>query len=255
MKLAIYQGHSPKGEIDRAFDVIAAVLHAAAQSGAELAVMPEMFLPGYNQPNLIRDMAEPQGGPWEDRLSGLCAGAGCGLVIGWAERDGAHVFNSAGFFDRTGRKRAHYRKIQLFGPMEKDVFTPGDSYSVFALGSRKAALLICYDVEFAHHAAALAERGADLLLVPTANPAGFDNVPDILVPARATEARMTIAYANYCGVEGNLSYGGKSALIGPDGAALAKAGRGEVLLVADLGVADALEPAWLSTQAHDRRDL
>ena len=146
-------------------------------------------------------------------------------------------------------------KLQLFGPMEKGVFQPGDRYSIFDLGDRRAALLICYDVEFAHHVRALHEAGVDLLLVPTANPAGFGVVNDALVPARAYEYRMTVVYANYHGDEAGLAFGGGSVIVGPDGQPLARAGTGESLLVCDLAGLSVLDPGILSTQDQDRREI
>ncbi len=253
MKLALYQGPSPAGDVDEALQRVDTMLAAAAAAGAGMAVFPELFLPGYNQPDLQRALAQQAGGAWEDRLAGLCRAHGCGLAIGWAERDGDRLYNTASCLDAGGTTLARYRKIQLFGPVEQATFAPGAAYVTFALGRYRAALLICYDVEFAHHVSALADLGVEVLLVPTANPAGFDAVPDFLVPARAAEARMIIAYANLCGHEAGLDYGGRSLIAGPDGVALALAGRGETLLVADLAQCDGLDKARLSTQAADRR--
>ena len=90
---------------------------------------------------------------------------------------------------KNRRKNTHKlycdSKIQLFGPQEKAVFTPGDRYASFQFRGHHIGLLICYVIEFAQHAWALKARGVDLVLVPTANPAGFENVSDLIVPARA----------------------------------------------------------------------
>jgi len=224
-------------------------------SGAQMAVFPELYLPGYNQPNLHHPMAQPKAGPWEQELSKMAADAGCGITIGWAEGDNGRFFNSASCYDQTGQKLAHYRKYQLFGPMEKANFEFGDTHSVFELSGCKTALLICYDVEFSHHVHSLRKEGVELILVPTANPAQYENVSKLTVPARALEANVTIAYANYCGTEGDLAYGGSSIVVGPDGEILAKAGRGETLLITDLGIINEIDPTLLSTQIQDLRKL
>ncbi len=53
---------------------------------------------------------------------------------------------------------ANYRKVQLYGPRERD-HAPGDAYALFPLAGETATLLICYDVEFTPHVKALADRG------------------------------------------------------------------------------------------------
>ncbi|WP_305967707.1 MULTISPECIES: carbon-nitrogen hydrolase family protein [unclassified Mameliella] len=255
MKLALYQGAPTDGDIDGAFDRIEKVLSAAGAMGAGMAVFPELFLPGYNRPDLHSALSQEQGADWERRLAELCRVTGVGLTLGWAERDGDKVFNAASCFHHTGAKLAHYRKVQLFGPMEAASFVPGGSYCTFDMGGFRAALLICYDVEFAHHVTVLSRRGVDLLLVPTANPAGFENVADVLVPARAFENAITVVYANYHGSEAGLAFGGHSAIVGPDGNPLARAGTGEALLIADLAHRDTMDATLLSTQKRDRREI
>ena len=61
-------------------------------------------------------------------------------------------------------------------------------------------MLICYDVEFPEAVRRLALAGAGLVVVPTANMEGFEAVPRLLVPARAYENGLVVAYANCCGV-------------------------------------------------------
>lgn len=255
MKIAVYQGPSPEGDIERALKVVETSLSSVSAAGAKMIVFPELFLPGYNQPALHKSKAQPQAGLWEENLASLAARYACGLTIGWAERDDEAIFNSVSCFNERGDKVVHYRKIQLFGSAEKSTFQVGDQYQTFSLNGYKAAVLICYDIEFAHHVQALKEEGVELLLVPTANPKAYDNVPEFIVPARAAENGMTIVYANYCGQEDGLAYGGKSLIVGPDAGLLAKAGQGEVLLLADLNVIQTIDQAVLSTQSEDRRVL
>lgn len=235
MKLALYQSLPTAGDTQQALARIARILNAAAAAGADMLVMPELYLPGYNQPDLHKALAQETGGPWDSRFADLCRAAGCGLTIGWAERDGGQIFNAASAFDASGGKLGHYRKQRLFGPMENAVFDSGRDVVTFEVLGYRVGLLICFDVEFADIVRAVSDQGVDLILVPTANPVGYDLVPDILVRARACDAQAVIAYANYCGSEAGLAFGGKSIIAGSDGNCLAMAGRGEALLVADLG--------------------
>lgn len=255
MKIALCQSPPTDGDTDAAFARLAQALAGAAQAGAVHLVAPELFLPGYHRPDLQSARAQPRGGPWEDRLAGMAAQSGCGLTVGWAERDGDAIYNAATCFDRHGTRLAHYRKRQLFGPKEKAVFTPGDDVPVFDLEGHRTALLICYDVEFADLVQFVAGQGVSLLLVPTANPAGFETVQDFLIPARACETGLTIVYANYCGAEDGLAYGGRSLIAGPDGRPLASAGLTETLLVTTLPTAAERARMAIGTQAEDRRPL
>lgn len=253
MRIALYQGPPIEGDIEAGFARLETWARAAASAGARMAVFPELFLPGYNRPDLHDQLSQSLGGAWTKRLATLARASGCGLCLGWAEREGDAVYNAATAFSASGEILDHYRKIQLYGPMEKASFAPGHAYRIFEFEGVTAAMLICYDVEFSHHVGALARMGARLILVPTANPAGFEHVSRLLVPARASEYALTIAYANYCGSEKGLAFGGHSLIVGPDGRPLASAGTSETLLVTEIGQKP--DPALLSTQMADFRKL
>ncbi|KAB2541184.1 nitrilase [Salipiger aestuarii] len=255
MKLALYQGPVQSGATEAGFATIRRQLAASAAAGASMLVMPELYLPGYNHPDHHRDLSQPRGGAWETRLAAMARDAGCGLTIGWAERDGDAVYNAATAFGSDGKVLGHYRKVQLFGPMERASFQPGDGFCSFDLGGVKCTLLICYDIEHAAHVTALAARGVTLFLVPTANPQGFEHVQRLLVPARAAELNVTVAYANYCGEDAGLAFGGCSVIAGPLGAVLAQAGAQETLLMTDIPGTRGIDPLLLSTQLTDFRKI
>ncbi len=254
MRLALLQTSATRGDPTGALARLRSALEAAARAGAHMLLVPELLLPGYNAPEAHAREAQSLDGAWIAELSALARAAGCGVTLGWAERLGDSRFNAATAIGPDGAILAHYRKIQLYGAMERASFSAGNEPPpLFALGERLCGLLICYDVEFSHHAADLARRGADLVLVPTANPQGFDHVARILVPARAYESRLTIAYANYCGPDGDLAFGGLSVIVGPDGEPVAAAGRGPALLIVDLPAPQDYPQERLSTQAADLR--
>ncbi len=253
MKLAIYQGSPIAGDIDEGFARIETRLAAAAMAGAQMIVFPELFLPGYNRPDLHDSLSQPLGGDWCTRFAALARAADCGLCIGWAEREGDMVYNAATAFGPDGAMLGHYRKIQLYGPMEQASFAFGNAYTVFDFAGHRIALMVCYDIEFAHHVKAVADQGVTLILVPTANPAGFEHVSTAIIPGHAASHALTIAYANFCGAERGLAYGGHSVIVGPDATALASANTTETLIVTD--IAKPHDPALLSTQSADHREV
>ena len=251
MRLALWQGTSPASDLDSACAQAEAALAAAAAMGAKALVLPEVWLPGYNQPD-IPTQALALDSPPLRRLATAAKRHATALVVGYAERDGTRLFNSAACFGPDGTFLSNYRKAQLYGLRERALYTPGDALPTFRLGTETAAILICYDVEFAPHIKSLADRGTTLILVPTANMAPFTHVPRATVPAMAACHGLTIAYANYCGTEGDLAYVGLSTIAGPHGEILAQAGDTPTLLVTDIPERD---PARLSTQSADLRQL
>lgn len=256
MKLGLSQALPNDGDIEGAFAHIATALEAASAAKADMVVLPELFLPGYNRPDLHRTQAQAVEGEWISRLQKMAANHGCGVTLGWAERDQDKIYNAATAIDGSGQILAHYRKIQLYGPMENASFTPGqEPPPIFTLKGIRCGLLICYDIEFHGHAAGLAERGAEAILVPTANPLGFEHVQRLLVPTRAYENGVTIAYANYCGTEAGLSFSGRSLIAGADGAVLAEAGRFAGLLIGDIPAAKDYAPDLLANLRLDYRPI
>ena len=230
----------------------------ARAQGADLLVCPEMSLTGYGiGAARVQALAEPADGPLAQAVGRMAQRHGLAVVYGYPERHGTNrPFNAVQAIGPDGVALAHYRKTHLFGDMDRHQFSPGDrAPAVFEWRGWRLGLLICYDVEFPETVRLLALQGADAVLVPTANMRAFDEVPQLLVPARACENRLYLAYANACGEEPGLVYGGLSTLAAPDGGVLARAGRDEALLMTRLerGVLQAARAG--SQLPHRRTDL
>ncbi|MPY59041.1 carbon-nitrogen hydrolase family protein [Streptomyces spongiae] len=263
MRTALLQSSGRPGSVAENLKVLDEAAARAADAGAGLLVAPEMFLTGYAIGGEIARLAEPADGDSADAVAEIAGRHGLAVAYGYPERretgvpagDGQReVFNSAQLISADGIRLANYRKTHLFGCFERDHFTPGEQPVVQAeLGGLRVGIMICYDVEFPENVRAHALAGTDLLLVPTAQMHPFQFVAESLVPVRAFENQMYVAYVNRVGQEGEFDFVGLSTLAGPDGVARTRAGRGEELLLADV------DPAFLaaSRQANpyleDRR--
>lgn len=197
----------------------------AAEEGAELLVLPEMWLTGYNIGNDVWALAEPADGPAADAIADIARETGVAVLYGYPERSGNAVYNSAQLLDSRGKRQLNVRKTHLFGAEEMRLFAPGDSLSkVVELNGAHLAVLICYDVEFPEAVRSLALNGAELILVPTALFEPFRFIAEHVVRVRAWESQLYLAYANRCGREGALQYVGGSSICTPDGELAAAAG-------------------------------
>jgi predicted amidohydrolase len=235
LRIALYQG--PAGiptTVDASLGALDVAARSAAASGAGLLVCNEMYLTGYAIGDGVERLAEPADGRSARRVMEIAAGHGIAIAYGYPEREGAAVFNAAQLIGPDGRRLANYRKTHLFGDFERKYFTPGDTSVVQAeLNGLRIGFLICYDVEFPENVRAHALAGTDLLLVPTAQMRPFEFVAETVVPVRAFENQLYVAYVNRCGPEGEFDFVGLSCLSGPDGITRARAGRGEDLIIGD----------------------
>lgn len=239
MRLALYQAVPGPRDVPGNLARLGARLAEAAAAGADLLLTPEMFLTGYDiGPDDARALAEPVDGAMFRSVAALAVQHGVAVLYGYPERLGENVFNAVQLVGSDGVSVLNYRKTHLFGELDRSMFTAADQVSpVVGLDRWKVAALICYDVEFPENVRELALADADVVLVPTANMVPYDFVASTVVPTRAYENQVFLAYANYVGAEGDLTYCGLSCVISPDGAELARGGREEQLLIADLDAA------------------
>lgn len=207
----------------------------AAAQGADVLVVPEMFLTGYDiGVQAVQQLAEARDGASSKAVRAIAARHRLAIAYGYPERDAGRCFNAAALIDAGGRLLTHHRKRHLFGDLDRRLFAAGDDDAPLGvLHGWNVALLICYDVEFPEPVRRAAQAGADVLLVPTANMPEYDIVPQVLVPARAYESQLIVAYANYVGTEAGTRYGGLSVVCSAQGRALATAAREETLLLVD----------------------
>jgi predicted amidohydrolase len=253
MKIGVYQARGVAGDAAAAVCRIRIVVRKAAAQGADLVIFPELFVSGYNAGPAVRSLAEPADGQTAAAVAAVAAGSRVAVLYGYPEREGRRIYNSAQLIDAAGRPVANYRKTHLYGRWERRVFTPGETLVTARVAGLTIGILICYDVEFPEAVRALALAGAELVAVPTALIRPFDIVARTLVPARAFENQLYLAYAGLCGTEGELGYCGLSCIVGPDGGEIARAGRRPGLFCAAIDPAAIAASRRLNPYLRDRR--
>ncbi|RCS25074.1 hydrolase [Phyllobacterium salinisoli] len=222
MRIALFQMQVASGNVAANLGSIAEAAQKAADNGASLLVAPELALTGYGAGDAIRSLAEPADGAQIAKLEAIAAAHGVAIVSGFAERDGAVVYNSTAYVDGRGG-RAIYRKSHLFGDYERGLFQPAPPATcLFRHGGLKIGILICYDVEFPENVRRLALAGADMVVVPTALPAGPSGtfIAQKMIQVRAFENQIFLAYVNHAGADETFTFAGMSRLAAPDGGLL-----------------------------------
>ena len=234
MRRALLQNDSVPG--DKAWQLTA--LREVAQhlsNRADLLVTPELFMTGYRLPAVeMRALAEPADGAFAQAVSALAAETGVAILYGFPERAGDVVYNSVQVFDGKGDSIAIYRKLHLPSADERDAFAMGDKLVTFDLKGFRIAPLICYDVEFPESVRACVNAGADLVIAPTALRKHWAQIAEMMIPVRALENGVFVAYANQAGSEADWEYAGLSCIIGPDGQQLARAADEPAVILAEL---------------------
>jgi len=209
----------------------------AADWGVQLLVVPEMCLTGYNiTTGEIATVAQARDGALFESIATLAQQHTMAIAYGYAEHDNENrYYNAVQIIDSSGHSLSNYRKTHLWGELDRNLFSAGAALSsIVSVQGWNIATAICYDIEFPETARQLAINGAEVIVVPTGLMQPWREVAERVVPVRAYENRLFIAYTNYCGVERDITYEGYSSIVDPNGHSLAAAVDQPVLLTATM---------------------
>lgn len=190
------------GDTEKNLDVAESYLKSVAKAGANLAVLPEMFTCPYDS-TLFARHAEEEGGLVYQRLSQMAAQYNLYLCAGSVpEREENRIYNTSYMFDNKGKKIAKHRKVHLFDIdieggqyfKESDSLSAGNVFTTFETEFCTMGLCICYDIRFPETTRIMADRGAQVILVPAAFNMTTGPVHwELLFRMRALENQLFIA--------------------------------------------------------------
>jgi len=245
MKLAVI---SARPQIAQKTKNIQKMEHYIKKTKADVYVFGEYFLTGDRCKDEFRDLAEPLDGSSIQHLKKIAKTNQCYLIFGMPLKDSTVdglLYNAAVLIHPDGTVDA-YKKwfLPTSGPFEEKIFfDQGEELPVFTTAFGKIGLLICYDLNFPEIAKALTLQGADLHICISASPSTTRAYFETLLPARALENTVFLAYVNLTGNQEDLVYWGGSQVYDPLGTLLKKAPYfKESIITCDVNLA-LLEPA------------
>ncbi len=247
LRIALAQVNPTVGDLRGNTALIERFYRRAQKLGADLVAFPELAVTGYPPEDLLLKPAFIK----ENRaaLDALAPSlTGPVAVIGFVD-SGTGLYNAAAVVSE-GAVQASYRKVILpnYGVFdEKRYFLPGDDYPVFSIGGVQVGFTICEDAWIGDGpVAAIAERGAELIVNINASPYHMDKSFErqVLFRQRARDNKVWFAYVQTVGGQDELVFDGDSLLFDPAGTLKARGSQFEEdLVVFDVEMPDEARPA------------
>ena len=116
---------------------------------------------------------------------------------------------------------------------EDRYFTAGNNPCTFTLDGIKCSVIICFDIRF-DNPVKIASENSNLVFTVSQWPNVRVNQLEALAKAHAEKYGVYYAVCNSCGTAGETVYGGSSLFCGKNGKIIAKAGKTEEILTADI---------------------
>lgn len=229
-KVAVAQLSSQAVPLDN-IKQIEALAKKAKGKGAQMMVLPENVLFLVQTKEEKQQLAEPFGsGPLQAAMSKLAAESQFYLVVGSLlirETSADKVTSACLVFNPKGECIARYNKMHLFDVIlpsgeryfESEVITAGEKVVVVDTEIAKLGLSICYDLRFPELYCSLANKGAQIIVVPAAFTYNTGAKHWLsLLRARAIENQCYVLAANQVGIHSDKqrSYG-HSMIVSPWG--------------------------------------
>jgi N-carbamoylputrescine amidase len=247
------------------------LVREAAARGAQVILLPELFETPYfcieQDVRHLRLATSLDTSPAVRHFRGVARDLGVVLPISFFEKANNAYFNTVAIVDADGAVLGSYRKSHIpNGPgyQEKTYFSPGDTgFRVWDTRFARIGVGICWDQWFPECARAMALKGAELLLYPTA--IGSEPPPALPLDSRGHWQRTQQGHAaanlvplvasNRWGLERSLQdpgglyirFYGSSFIADPTGVMVAEAGEeGDAVLMAtfDLAAVATLRDNW-----------
>jgi predicted amidohydrolase len=232
MRVAAIQHDVMWEDRDATLQHVQPMVASAAEQGARLVVLPEMFAVGFSmEPERV---AEPADGPTCEWL--LRQAAAHGIWIGGSIPERGSTMPRNVFVLASPDGDVHrYAKIHPFTYSgEHEHYEAGTEHVTVDVEGLRVSLFVCYDLRFGDEFWALA-RDTDVYLVPANWPAKRCHHWRTLLVARAIENQAYVVGCNRVGRGDTLDYEGDSCIVDPMGEVLDSATGGtEAIVIGDV---------------------
>ena len=222
LTIAFAQANPTVGDIPGNAALVRRMRDDAATQGADLVVFSELVLVGYPPEDLVLRPAlvEAAAGALRDlqRESATPGAPGIVVTLPWQENGGVHNAVALVANGHTDLRFKH--ELPNYGVFdEKRVFQPGPLPEPVTFRDARIGIPICEDIWLPQVTAHLAQRGAQLMLVPNGSPFEVDKFDQRLdlARARASETRVPLVYVNQVGGQDELVFDGGSFVMNADG--------------------------------------
>ena len=156
-----------------------------------------------------------------EELASDTGDGGPAILIGLPWGEGPFVYNAIALLDRGRIETIRYKNnLPNYGVFdEKRVFAPGPMPEPIDFRGLKLGVPICEDIWSEEVCEALAQAGAELLIVPNGSPYWIDKqeVRYGVAETRVAETRLPLAYVNQVGGQDELVFDGASFVLDADG--------------------------------------
>src|SRR5262245_6181492 len=204
-----------------------AARQAAQADGADLLLLPELFVTGYPPEDLVLKPAfQAACREAVEALARETADGGPAVLIGTPWVDDGKLYNACALLD-DGRIAALRYKANLpnYGVFdEKRLFARGPAAGPVTVKGIRVGVPICEDIwleeseEYENVVECLAETGAEILVVPNGSPYARDknDLRLSIAVARVTESGLPLIYLNEVGGQDELVFDGASFALNAD---------------------------------------
>ena len=255
LRIALAQINVTVGALDANVERIIGAAREAHKAGAQIAIFPELAIPGYPPEDLLL-----RPGFVSDNLRALdevvhasASLKGMTLLVGFADR-GADLYNAAAIV-RDGVCVDVYHKHFLpnYSVFDEDrYFQPGDRAPCYLMDGVRVGVSICEDIWYPGGPPTVqAYEGAEVLLNLSSSPffVGKQAGRERMLATRASDTGSIVAYCNLVGGQDELIFDGSSVVFDGQGELIARAKAFEEdLLLVDLDIEDVFR-----TRLHDPR--
>ena len=201
-RVAILQSRAENSNIKKNIDTIISSMKEASESGADILLLPECFITGYELPMTYEKSISCE----DEAIVKACEAAkmySIGVVLTSFTKGKVQPQNTAFVINKSGEILMKYSKVHTCDFADEKDVEAGTEFKVCDFDGIKIGIMICYDREYPESARMLMLKGAEIILVP--NDCGSMRPRIQALSTRAYENMVGIAMANANGENAGFS--------------------------------------------------